>query len=365
MASFLFFTNKILCKRKIILLIILLMDITHSFSQVITTDPLDSIYPYFSVRGQADSASFMIKENHNYLFTIDNIYRIRNGYIIEAETKIDSIVVLCYIVSPKINSNHSAPMQIKQTYELQLNRYFFTPSQVSTESVDVSDILLGNRTLSINKDGYYCYLFSCRNIIGSYIKDRQTVESEKNLFVNDSMQLTSTIKDFIAMVSSSYSQDELYSMIDTLAVKKTISAYGIYIQGRSPSDFLLNYHKMKKKKWFFFNSPSYYYSKKELKRQSTYQIFSSMLKRDYDLPLQDSVNNNKIFLIDIKLLYYLNNVYTIQARWCNSEINKRYVIILNLKKQGNNFMIVGFNKSFDGYRNYVPNHNLEFVPISY
>lgn len=241
-----------------------------------------------------------------------------------------------------------------------LKRYNIIPARVAIESIDVSDFLLGGKIISVNEDGTYKYMFCSPLLSGIYLKKIKKIEEERSSFSKDSLNIIGFMNKLIGIINENYTQTELYSIVDTSSIKKTMRQYGIFCQGRKPGD-LLQYNT-NKYPWSITQSPKKYYSKRQMRQNNTYQLFREMLHKEYHLP-DIKKDKNTVNIKDMQMLYACDtSLYTVRLVWENVSIRKKYVIICDIKKTSSGFVLTGINKPYRGYRQYVKENNERFVP---
>ena len=325
-----------------------------------TSDPLDSIFPKTQIYG-VDTFSYLIKDNSLYDFLVKDIISLKNAYVIKLQTTIDATPVECFVVSPKSNNYKGVKIQKGQHYNMSLRRYNIIPARVSIESVEAVDFLFGNRLASVNEDGTFKYVFCSPTLIGNRIKNQYDIDREKQNFARDSLGIVDYLQSFISLISKKFSQNQLYSIIDTVSIKKIFGQYSVYVQGRSPKELLCQHEHVYP--WSIYRSPQKHYSKREIRNKSTYELFYEMISNKYRLPYETH-GHDLIQLLDIDLLYSCDtSSYTIRVIWENVTLKKRYVAVCSLLKKNNNYVLTGFNKPYSGYRLSARSENQRFVPI--
>lgn len=344
-------------KTFVFLLLYLCVD-TFGYSQ--TFDPLDTILSKPLVIG-IDTYSYLIKDDTYYEFSVERIITLKNAYVIQLQTTIDTISVDCFVVSPKGIDRKGMKIKKGQHYRMFLNRYNLFPVRASIESINTSDFLLGGRIASVNEDGLFKYMFYSPMLSGNRIRSMSDIERGNRFFAKDSLLIADFTQSFINLISKNFTQEQLYSVIDPKAMKKIMGDYSVDIQGRSPGEVLQRYKK--KYPWRIDVSPPKYYSKRELRAESTYQLFCKLLNKQYRLPSEQETDDAAMIL-DLKLLYSCKDtLYTIRVIWENAGLKKRYVAVFDVEKNNDGFRIKHFNKPHHCYRLYVPKDNLRFVPL--
>jgi hypothetical protein len=312
--------------------------------------------------------SFLIQDDVYYPFYIHKITAIKNGYVITATTKIDTFNVIVYIVTTKQSFLCSDKRQkIKQgnTYSFSLNRYFLYPQQNTFSQGYVLDIMLGNTILYINSWGLFSYVFTSLDFNGLNLQ----TEEETNLIRKNYIQKQEDIKNIILPFLNKISTKDkrnLGDYIDTICVKNSINHYGKYFfykgdldkkeLSKPASDKVLNkiYKRLAGKQQRWLQYP--FIAKYDWKKSHNYKVnpnvfdelFWKMLKKDYNLPVEDTVSSQNVSVsdVEIKLLHYSNNIYTVRVRWSIPPIKQSYIAILNVKEYENGYKIIGFNKAY-------------------
>jgi hypothetical protein len=338
-------------------LVILFLNISMiALSQ--TTDPLDTIFPKSQILS-IDEFSYLIEEDSLYDFFVNDIICLQRGFMIHLTTIKDSTSVNCFVVSPKRRNSKGMKLKKGGHYMLFLRRYNSIPTRATIEAVDVSDFLLGGETVSVNEDGTYKYMFFSPLLSGKRIKEKSGWEHAKSAFVKDSSEIIHFIHDFIDMIGEGFSQERLYSMCDTVSMKRAMKKYAVYNQGRRPRD-LPHQHALKYP-WTINQSPPCLYSKKDLRQNNLFQLFSEMLYKEYRLPSKSS--RDSTLIIKMQMFYSCNtSLYTIKVVWEDTYLKKRYVAVCDIKRRLNGFVLSSFNKPYRGYRLYSEENNIRYVP---
>lgn len=306
-----------------------------------------------------DTYSHLIQEDTYYKFYIKDIISVHNGYLFHLATYIDTLEVQCYAISPKIKIRKGEKIKKGHDYELCLKKYNTYPADVAVESVKATDFLFGNVLIPVNQAGTYKYMFFSPMLCGNRIKNYSIVEEEKSSFVKDSVDIAAFMDNFINLISKNYTQEQLYSIMDTNAVKKLMSKYSVYVQGRNPND-LINYNRHHS--WSIYQTPRKNYSKKELRQKNTYQLFSEMLVEEYDLPI-DKTSFSRPYITDIQCFFITEDfLYTLRVVWENLAVKKRYVVVCNIKKTDSGYILMGINKPYWEYGLSIKENNCRFVP---
>lgn len=332
----------------------------HTFVHSQTYDLLDTIFPKPQIYG-IDTYSYLIKDDSLYDFLVKDIISLKNAYVIRLLTIIDTKTVECFVISPICNEKKGEKIKKGQHYNMSLKRYNLIPARVSIESVVAVDFLFGNKLASVNEDGTFKYVFCSPILIGNQIRNRYDIDREKYYFARDSLGIVDYMQFFISLISKNFSQNQLYSIIDTVAIKKILGQYSVYVQGRSPKELLFQHRHMYT--WSIYRSPQKHYSKREIRKKSAYELFYEMISNEYRLP-DETYSLDSVQLLDIDLLYSCDtSSYTVRVIWENATLKKRYVAVCSLLKKNNNYVLTGFNKPYRGYRLYAKYDNQRFVPI--
>lgn len=323
-------------------------------------DLLDTIFPKPQIYG-VDTYSYLIEDDSLYDFLVKDIISLKNAFVIQLTTIIDTKTVECFVISPICNEKKGEMIKKGQHYNMSLKRYNLIPARVSIESVAAVDFLFGNKLASVNEDGTFKYVFCSPTLIGNQIRNQDDIDREKYYFSRDSLGIVDYMDNFISLISKNFSQDQLYSVIDTVAIKKNLGQYSVYVQGRSPKELLCQHRH--KYPWSIYQSPQKHYSKREIRNRSTYELFYEMISKEYRLP-DETCSLDSVQLLDIDLLYSCDtSSYTVRVIWENSTLKKRFVAVCSLLKKNNNYVLTGFNKPYRGYRLYAKSDNQRFVPI--
>lgn len=330
---------------------------TLGYSQ--SFDILDTIFPRPQVIGM-DTYSYLIKDDTLYEFSVEYIFTLKNGFVLQLRTTIDTTNIVCFAVSPKGIDNSGVAIKKGQKYWLLLKRYNLIPARAGIESFDVADFLLGGRLVSVNENGLYKYMFYSPMLSGNRIKSMSNVEQGNSEFAKDSLSIAVFTQSFINIISKKFTKEQLYSVIDPKSMKTIMGKYSVHIQGRSPSD--LGISTCKKHSWDLDAAPPKYYSRRTLRRESTYQLFCKMLDKEYVLSLEQE-STDYANILNLQLLYSCKSLYTIRVIWENASFKKKYVAVFDIEKRDNGFIIKHFNKPYQGYRLYIKENNQRFVPL--
>lgn len=329
-------------------------------------DPLDSIWDYRASIINTD-LSFLIEEDSCYDFCVMKIYSLPSGYIILTKSQINNYNVWAYIVTPKKCPDIKyIQKRIKrgENYKLHLRRYFLLPAQAGIEYGITVDVMLGKKTIGINENGYYSYLFTSFDIEGLYQIKSKEILRRKLKFKEEESKIKNSIVPFLEHISYGIQSHNLYNIMDTLQIKRSLNRYGFGVWGRSPFD--LDYPE-KKYKWSLdYPVKKYDWRKRDKINPKNFQeIFWTMLEKHYCLPIDYQVKDSNFLYsnIQLKLLYYSNpNIYTVQVIWKLPNVNKTFIAILNVQKKKNVYKIIGFNRAYDGYGLEIQEGNKRYVP---
>lgn len=323
-------------------------------------DPLEGTF----IRNK--NLSFLLHEDSCYNFYISDIIPLPDGYIILASTEVDGYCVYPYIVTPKKNPDikiRQKKIKKGNCYKLRLRKYFLLPASVGIESGRIIDVMMGNRTMSVNENGFYSYLFTSFDIEGLYqIKD-QEVAIRKRKFQEEELNLKNSVLPFLEYISYRKYADNLFDIVDTLHVKNSLNRYGACCWGRNPSD---DFSHPEKYEWGLAYPPKKHNWEETdgINPRKYEEIFWGMLKKEYRLPI-DSQNMDEDFFyssIKLKLLYYSQpEIYTVQVIWKIPNVKKTFVAIINIQKTKDRYKIIGFNKPYRRYNLYLE-ENERYVP---
>lgn len=283
---------------------------------------------------------FLVENDKYYDFRILNISENNGGYIVEADTYIDSFrVEVIILTSKKSYTTRSLKIKQSQKYRLALKRYFEIPVFAGVENTPINDVLLGTHIHSIVTIGNFNYLFTSLNLDGlEYIDSSKTIPLFQKYYDNKT-DIQDVVYSFINQITYELKNCNIIDYVDTFQLKRNLKHYS--------TDFYFN---------LYVNEQNYYYSPKNIKKfpWKSYNVnpdvfnsvFWFMIKYYYNLPLISESTKGKIESKDIKteLLYTSNDLYTIRVKWKIPEFKDDIVAILSLISKENSFKIVGFNK---------------------
>lgn len=338
----------------------------QNYVDTLPKDPLDSIWERSAPVRNSD-LSFLIEEDSCYDFCIREIFSLPSGYIILVKSQINNYNVWAYIVTPKICPDIKyiqKRIKRRENYKLHLRRYFLLPARAGIEYGKTVDVMLGKKTISINENGYYSYLFTSFDIEGlNQIKSKEILR-RKLKFKQEEYKIKNSIVPFLEYISYGIQSNNLFNTMDTLQIKRSLNRYGFGVWGRNPSDF--DYPE-KKYKWSLdYPVEKYDWMKRDKINPEKFQeIFWTMLKTYYCLPIDNQIKDSNFLYssIQLKLLYFSNpNIYTVQVIWKLPDVNKTFIAILNIQKKKNVYKIIGFNRAYAGYGLDIQEGNERYVP---
>ncbi len=137
----------------------------------------------------SNNKAFLIQEDSVYSFRILDITSLQSGYIFLAETTVDGYLVCVHIVTPKQSPKKKSiqtKIEIGDTIKTALRRYFPIPACVGIENVRVVDVMLANKTVPINENGDYKYLFTSFYIEGvSLLKEEDFMSKIRKIEIEN------------------------------------------------------------------------------------------------------------------------------------------------------------------------------------
>ncbi|MBR1991797.1 MAG: hypothetical protein IJ986_05945 [Bacteroidales bacterium] len=307
----------------------------------------DSLYSLYNVmppvRGGINT--FLIADNTPYDFTITGLAKLKGFNIIGAYTTIGEFEAHAVIISPKSVHIGRERLKYKKCYRFSVHRYWQVPIWEDIESTYSTTLLMGNSSININRDGY-SYLFISNQIKGFYLVSNP----EKEDFEMQS-QWESTIKNFVHWMTYDTLSSQIDDYIDTSQIMATFRKFKEAHYRREPNELTkplacVNaewglFHEVKNQKWIDDNV-------------GFDEAFHKIIK-DYYQPCRNFIG--KIDTISLECLYAIDDTYTLQAVWSISgtekssgkTMNKTFVAIVTVRKTGDVFKIVGFNRPFREY----------------
>jgi hypothetical protein len=326
---------------KLFFFLILLINLM-GFSQNIVKDsiPKDPLMPS-NCEIVNYNFDFLIKDNTSYLCYVNKIYNLKNGYIINVKTKIDSIYVTFYITSSK-TKNISSKNKIKEKhkYYLTLKRYFEYPICAGIEVYSNENIMIGDKMVNVGFPGSFYYLFISDNLDGLYYLDSNLIHSRYHILEKQQNPIDSLIFNFINEINIP-SSNNITTYVDSNNVKKMFQNYCFpYGQRKLKNSYsyseMLPHYKIKLEKWETFG----------INPNSFQDLFDSILWKEYKLPLKNRIYNQgfklKILKQDI-LNISEDSIYTYRVDWKNEGSSYFSSIILSIKQIDNKFKIIGIN----------------------
>lgn len=304
----------------------------------------------------------LLEENQYYTFTVKKIIPLREGYMLKTKTIVNNQKVSAVIITPFDDFNSISPgvcpLRVNKKYPISVQRYFLVPANhIGIEAVTVADILLGNKTISVNEGGFHWYLFSSMDLCGLSMWDKTEVEYFRYLYHQDSALIQETLDSFIKYVCF---QKTPFNLIDTTGTKRTFLKYGRELCGRSPFELDERHHN--KRKWYIDSIPplrDWTTHPYQLDTSNFKTMLQYILKTGCLLPVGDTLKDDDIKGICYKLLYYEpeQRIFTIQVKWEILALDKTYILIVNVQKQDGQYKICGLSRPYFGYAMHWSNNN--------
>lgn len=310
------------------------------------------------MKHQSYYKAFMIKEDSSYSVTVESIITFKEGYLIKGTTLCNGEQVEIIIVSPKLqifNADYKQKIKKGDVVSLRLHRYFFVPACITCDDVFPIDVMLGGKTIGINQDGRFSYLFATNDLVGLYLKIETVKDNQIRLIKMDKDAIGQCVYSFVHYFIYEDRLDPA-PFLDTLKLKKSLQKYSEYTNGRVPYET----YKRNQRKWHkgtFDKMPPYYHWKQwdGIDQNRFDEIFWQARKgcRFYNLkPIKSDSTLKEVFYKDmrIKILYCnYNEIYTIQIFANIPETGDSFVAIVDIQKYGNEFKVIGLNKYYKEY----------------
>ncbi len=310
-------------------------------SMPIYKDPLEAGWQEM----KHNSLDFLINDTSYYPFTVFDIHKYKQGYGIWATTRLHDTNIYVYIISIKGESIKTEKVKQGQTYRMNLKRYYEHPLATSAEFKQIYDVMLNEKNVGILSIGQFSYLFVTNNLVGLHYVDSVQANPLKKQILDYSTKLQVFVNSFVKAIS--FSEDSMYlsNYVDTNLIKKALNNYyeiyggvPLYVYKRPPS-----------------NIEHYNWKLNRISTSSFQPFFWGMLKYFYKFPYSNNEIENYCFIeddIEMKVLHYVNNVYTIRLKWKLSSSQKMYYYAIITVKQTNDssFKVIGFNKPPDYWR---------------
>ena len=283
---------------------------------------------------------FLLKDDMSYLCHIKKIMKLKSGYLINAQTKIDTFNVNFYIVSAKTShSNKVQKIRPNQQYYLSVKKYLDFVISAGCMVYSNENIVIADKINHIAAPGYFYYLYISDNLDGLEYIDSDVVESRKKNFDLNRKHIDTLIVQFLNAISFSDNFENVKQYVDTNSVKKIFKNYCFPYGNRkkmrvrmAPDCFF--FPRMKLMNW-----KSYGVNPNNLN-----ELLSRILATDYRLPLEGNLLEKKCSILKREVLNISNdNIYTIRVYWEIEGAKDVYGIILSIKQFDEKFKIIAIN----------------------
>ena len=297
-------------------------------------DPLDTNFVglYFK------DNSFKVIEGKYYDFYISRISKVNNGYLIDAQTIIDSSVVFVKIVSFDNKKTKNKKLKKGNTYKINLYRYFYNPLQSHPEYRRIFNIVLDNKVVSIVGNGFR-YVFVSPNIIGkTFVNQNDILNFEKTVSDNE-LKVNQFINKFIQNLFLNKDTSSFNDYFDKHQFVSISNAL-IYCNHMyfTPNQVLNDFEDKQPKKITCRRNDTY------LNENSPYHIFIGILREN---SLAKTMLNScpcKIENVSTKIIYINDKFYTIRSQIIFSNTAKLNITFV-LFKAGNEFKITAISNN--------------------
>lgn len=341
---------------------------SQSYKDTIPIDPIiKKIWGDQRPLVKNNTNDFLILEDSCYDFHVHRIISLPAGHLIIASTYINNHNVKAHIVTSKkrfLSKANKKKVAKGKTYKLRLRRYHLIPAWVGIESGSTVDVMLGEKTISINQNGWFSYLFTSFCLDGLYQDSEEKANLKIQKYLDEENNIKRNVYTFLNYISFGLQPTNLYDILDTSKIKNSFKNYGHCCWGRKPAD-LYNVDKRYKWKLDYPVEKLDWKHSLDLDPNCFMDVFWGMLKKSYHLPVRCQFDSCAIISegINLKLLNCSEpDVYTVQVIWKILNINKTYIAILNIQKAEGKYKIIGFNRVYNGYRQYMTEGNEKFVP---
>ncbi len=303
----------------------------------INSTPKDSLL-FFGSQIRNNSFAFLIKEDTPYLCYINSIINLKNGYLINVQTKIDTFSInLNIVTTKKSNSNLNRKIKKNNSYYFTLKRYFEYPILVGFNFTRNKNLLIGDKMVHVAAKGSFHYIFISEELDGLEYLDSLEIYNRNRAYNNNKHSIDTLILKFLNIISNSQIFDSISNVVDTNSAKRMFHQYCISFGKRKMKnsynycDMLPDY-KIKIQNWTDLG----------VNPNSIKELINYELKYTYNYPIKEK--NVNCVVIDQKILNTTQDqLYTIRVKWKIDEIDSFYYIILTIKQIDNKFIIIGIN----------------------
>lgn len=293
--------------------------------------PKDPKMPMYSL-ARNYSLAFMIKEDSAYAFYVNQVIRLKKGYLLELFTIVRYPLITDAYVVTNSRRYFGKPIRAGKCYSMKLKYYTEEPSLPSEKVNGVKDVLLGDRIISVEESGCFTYLFTSLYLNG--VRSKRKTDKSIQEYDRNKAAIDTFLKDYLAFVSYDPSNKGLAEMTDSVSATRVLSDYSA---GWNKKDVNSNAYPSKEVE-------KYQWPQLFINMRCFSDMFLYMLNKEYALPVDSTVVvADTISLLSSKLLYCDNKNYTIGVKW---EIpgQNHYAAILSLRKKKDSYIVSGFNR---------------------
>lgn len=355
-----------LMMRKVLFILSMMLSFNVAHAQKDTFIPKEYRNAKFKSWKMCTKNDFLIEENQYYSFRIKKITLMRDGYLIRATTKAEGKKVSVLLVSPIEDavpcSAEGDHLRIGKKQKLSLQRYNEMPGfHIGWTVGSVVDVMLGNHTVSINESGYYWYLFSSLDVNGLNVRDEMETDALTAMFCKDSLEIKKLLDSFIQHICF---KQTMFERTDTVEMKNSLLRYGSLYWSRSLDVFSEGHYK--KRSWYVDSVPPLLSWDTHPYNIDTSNVEIMLQKTLYDncnLPIPDTLMNTDIKTDRMKLKYVNleKNLYTVQVEWSIPSLYKTFILVVNVKKDEDKFVVCGLNKPYHGYAMSMKSNNKKMI----
>jgi len=289
--------------------------------------------------------SFLINDSKYYSFKVISIYKLEDAFFIQLQTQIDNRNVIAYVVSVNLKDKNKDKIKIGKTYRMKLLRYYEKPLSRSIEYKKNYDLMIGNHLVSILSTGWFPYIFVTQNLRGlNYINEIDTSLSVLKIPQNDFNKIDTLSCNLVKKI---YDHDFSFLMkhCDTLLIKDIIKKYHVDVPDRTLVEkLMLTKRVLPPPKNVPLNN--WLFSKVDTSKNFK-DFFEEVVSIYYPFPINMNYKSDR--LIDCReikwqVIYFLDGIYTIRIKWKMFSSKNDIYVFINIKKIGDEYKIVGFNR---------------------
>jgi hypothetical protein len=286
----------------------------------------------------------LIDENSYYHCNINNIYRMKGGYLINVIIQInDSLFLNSDIVSFRKKQLNPSSCRIREgnSYKMKIARYYTLPLQQSLEYKRIYDIVIHDAMVSVLSISSLSYIFVSQNLNGlCYSDSTQLISNMKCLEKNkEPVQyfLTSVVNAIYFCEDSIFINDFFDTTQFILASRQYSKPISYWVDPTGP---LMKYppRNIRKEKHFLRLQPHYYCEKQCL----SFNCAINSIRNKYPRGKLEN-NNAECKILSVSFLQFSEISLTVRVNWELPDSALKYSAIFILKPDNSTYKVIGFS----------------------